>query len=211
MRCLVSSCVGSINLQVNDLFVLHTLTIYTFQKVRSWEFPFPTQFSLILLHRNFIVSDYSGRDSRDVQWSRCDSANWNENLYKSSVPPREIISFRSCQMSEIISHTSNQLLDHIVYIVNCSPLPEKLPKNSYGFQQQHRSANNSIDVGFSFVILTCRTEFAGMSTNLKGYDGFVEVTRKVMQSRSPLLQRATSMRVLHSAMPPWLLKLVCLR
>ena len=60
------------------------------------------------------------------------------------------------------------------------------------------------------MILTCPIEFAGMSTNLKGYDGFVEVTRKVMQSRSPLLQRATSMRVLHSAMPPWLLKLVCL-
>lgn len=47
-----------------------------------------------------------------------------------------------------------------------------------------------------------------MSTSVKGYDGFVEVTRKVMQSRSPLLQRATSMRVLHSAIPPWLLNLV---
>ena len=47
-----------------------------------------------------------------------------------------------------------------------------------------------------------------MSTTVKGYDGFVEVTRKVMQSRSPLLQRVSSMRVLHSAIPPWLLKIV---
>lgn len=48
----------------------------------------------------------------------------------------------------------------------------------------------------------------GMATTAKGYDGFVEVTRKVMQTRSPLLQRAASMRVLHSTIPPWLLKIV---
>lgn len=47
-----------------------------------------------------------------------------------------------------------------------------------------------------------------MSTTVKGYDGFVEVTRKVMQTQTPLLQRAASMRVLHSAIPPWLLKIV---
>jgi len=51
-------------------------------------------------------------------------------------------------------------------------------------------------------------EFAGMATTGKGYDGFVELTRKVMQTRSPLLQRAGTMRVLHSTVPPWLLKIV---
>lgn len=51
-------------------------------------------------------------------------------------------------------------------------------------------------------------KITGMSTTVKGYDGFVEVTRKVMQTRSPLLQRAASMRVLHSAIPQWLLKIV---
>nr|XP_024384455.1 beta-carotene isomerase D27, chloroplastic-like isoform X2 [Physcomitrium patens] len=48
----------------------------------------------------------------------------------------------------------------------------------------------------------------GVSTTKKGYDGFVELTRKVMETRSPLLQRASSMRVLHSAIPPWLLKII---
>jgi len=45
-------------------------------------------------------------------------------------------------------------------------------------------------------------------TGKKGYDGFVELTRKVMQTRSPLLQRAASMRLLHSLIPLWLLKIV---
>jgi hypothetical protein len=58
------------------------------------------------------------------------------------------------------------------------------------------------------VMFMCIEELAGMSTTVKGYDGFVEVTRKVMQTRSPLMQRASSMRVLHSAIPQWLLKIV---
>ncbi|CAK9233882.1 unnamed protein product [Sphagnum troendelagicum] len=49
-------------------------------------------------------------------------------------------------------------------------------------------------------------QFTGMSTEMKGYEGFVDVARKVMQSRSPLLQRATTTQVLHSAVPSYLLK-----
>jgi hypothetical protein len=48
----------------------------------------------------------------------------------------------------------------------------------------------------------------GIATTGKGYDGFVELTRKIMQTRSPLLQRAASMQVIHSTIPPWLLKFV---
>jgi len=48
----------------------------------------------------------------------------------------------------------------------------------------------------------------GMAIPGKGYDGFVDLTRKVMQTRSPLLQREASMRVLQSIVPPWLLKIV---
>jgi hypothetical protein len=44
----------------------------------------------------------------------------------------------------------------------------------------------------------CIEELTGMSTTMKVYDGFVEVMRKVMQMRSPLLQRASYMQVLHS-------------
>jgi len=51
-------------------------------------------------------------------------------------------------------------------------------------------------------------ELAGVTTKVKGYDGFVEITRQVMQTRSPQLQRVTSMLVIHSAVPPWLLKIV---
>lgn len=50
--------------------------------------------------------------------------------------------------------------------------------------------------------------FTGMSTEMKGYEGFVDIARKVMQSRSPLLQRATTTQVLHSAVPSFLLKAV---
>lgn len=50
--------------------------------------------------------------------------------------------------------------------------------------------------------------FTGMSTEMKGYEGFVDIARKVMQSRSPLLQRATTTQVLHSAVPSYLLKAV---
>jgi hypothetical protein len=58
------------------------------------------------------------------------------------------------------------------------------------------------------VMLMCIEELAGMSTTMKGYDGFVEVTCKVIQTRNPLLQRALSMQVLHSAIPQWLLRIV---
>lgn len=63
-------------------------------------------------------------------------------------------------------------------------------------------------VDFRDEFITVCMKLTGVSTTKKGYDGFVELTRKVMETRSPLLQRASSMRVLHSAIPPWLLKIV---
>jgi len=53
-----------------------------------------------------------------------------------------------------------------------------------------------------FELTTLQFLFAGKSTDLQGYEGFVDVSKKVMQGRTAVEQRAAVREVLLSLLPP---------
>jgi hypothetical protein len=53
-----------------------------------------------------------------------------------------------------------------------------------------------------FELTSLQFLFAGKSTDLQGYEGFVDVSKKVMQGRTAVEQRAAVREVLLSLLPP---------
>ncbi|OAE26196.1 hypothetical protein AXG93_3457s1220 [Marchantia polymorpha subsp. ruderalis] len=68
--------------------------------------------------------------------------------------------------------------------------------------QKTKYNDSFFDKMFMGIFTTKMEEVTGKKTELDGYEGLVEISRKVMQGRTPLQQRAAVRQVLMSTLPP---------
>ncbi|XP_024519838.1 beta-carotene isomerase D27, chloroplastic [Selaginella moellendorffii] len=70
---------------------------------------------------------------------------------------------------------------------------------------QISSYNDSwLDKRMILVFVGAMSKISGKTTSLPGFDGFVDVARKMMQGRTPVQQHEMVLRVLESLMPWWI-------
>ncbi|KAG0590005.1 hypothetical protein KC19_1G063300 [Ceratodon purpureus] len=70
------------------------------------------------------------------------------------------------------------------------------------FGQLTRYNDNLLDKAFMALFRRKMEQFTGKSTPLQGYEGFVDVSKKIMQGRTAVEQRAVVRNVLLSLLPP---------